>query len=400
MSQYYSPEGSAAYYPASVAKELANRGHEVKVVTGFPNYPSGKLAPGYRMKWRQIENLNGVEVLRVPLYLDHSNSAIRRIFNYISFGVSSALTRKWAGKPDAVYVYATQMTPALGPWIWRIFGGAPYILHVQDLWPDSILGSSMVTTGKLSKLIELIINPWLASVYSGASAVVAIAPTMAKTLINRGVAESKVQTVFNWGEVNREELKSRSSEQSSQNTEFLYAGNIGDMQDLESLVRAASELVDNNSIVRIVGDGVAKDRIQELSTQLASQNVVFEGSVPMDEIGDYYKKSKFAVVTLKDLPNFYGTIPSKFQAAISRGLPVISTVQGDLRRIIEDSKIGFTANSEDSSDLARALEKANSLSDSEYKQMVERTLELYEKYFSKESGISAIEKILEDVART
>lgn len=123
VTQYFPPEGSAAFYPASLAQELAERGHDVKVVTGYPNYPAGELFPGYKMKWRSEESYDKTSVLRVPLYIDHSNSVVKRIINYISFGISSALTRRWASSPDVIYVYATQMTPAIGPWIWRIFGG-------------------------------------------------------------------------------------------------------------------------------------------------------------------------------------------------------------------------------------------------------------------------------------
>lgn len=400
ISQYFPPEGSAAYYPYSLAEELSKRGHEVKVITGFPNYPTGKLAPGYKMEWRSREKFRGVEVLRVPLYLDHSNSAIRRMVNYVSFGISAATAWKWPGKVDVVYVYATQMTPALGPWLWKFFSGAPYVLHVQDLWPDSITGSSMVKDSRLGKLIESLMNPWLRSVYKHSSAVIGIAPTMVEILKARGVSADKAHVVYNWGtSIEKAAHNGQSFGSLEGDTEFLYAGNIGDMQDLTSLVKAASKIQDSAALIKIVGDGVDAEKIRTLAGELGLKNIEFEGAVPLEEVDIYYETARFALVTLKDLPNLRGTIPSKFQAAMARGIPVVSTVQGDLRNLIESEGIGFTADSENPDDLANALRSACNLSTVEYLEMVKKTQKLHDEVFSISAGVSSIEEILERVSR-
>ena len=168
VSQYYPPEGVTI--PAEIAQGLASKCHNVRVLTGFPNYPSGKIFPGFKQTWRSEEMDGRVEVLRVPLVTDHSSSVVRRMVNYLSFALSSATARKFEGDADVIYVYATQMTPAFGPWLWKKLGGAPYILHVQDLWPESILESSMVGESKLGKIIKAVLNPWLSNVYKNANA--------------------------------------------------------------------------------------------------------------------------------------------------------------------------------------------------------------------------------------
>ena len=142
VSQYFPPE-RATIVPA-IAQGLADKGHEIRVLTGYPNYPEGKIFPGYRQKWRSKEQHGDVEVLRVPLWPDHSTIPVRRILNYASFALTSSTARGFAKDVDVIYVYATQMTPALGPWLWKRFRGAPYVLHVQDLWPDSILESTKI----------------------------------------------------------------------------------------------------------------------------------------------------------------------------------------------------------------------------------------------------------------
>ena len=123
VSQYYPPEGVTI--PAEIAQGLADKGHDVRVLTGFPNYPSGKIFPGYKQSWRSKEFDGQVSILRVPLVTDHSTSALRRMINYLSFALSSATARNYAKNVDVIYIYATQMTPAFGPWLWRKLGGAP-----------------------------------------------------------------------------------------------------------------------------------------------------------------------------------------------------------------------------------------------------------------------------------
>ncbi len=395
ISQYYPPEGPAAFYSASLARKLVDRGHSVRVITGYPNYPTGRLYPGYAMKWRSEEIDQGVHVKRVPLYLDHSQSALRRIANYVSFGVSSALVWNWAKEADVIYVYATQMTPALGPWVWRKFGGAPYVLHVQDLWPDSITGSSLVKGRSFGKIVNLLLEPWLRSVYARAAAVIGIAPGMVKTLVSRGVQRNKAHLVYNWGnDVQHTSLK-KGNVCDGAATEFLYAGNVGDMQDLETVVRAGARLIESGVRIRILGGGVALDRVKEVAQEVGASNVFFEDSVPMERVGAYYAQADYALVTLKDLPNFRGTIPSKFQAALAHGVPVVTTVQGDLRALVTSLEVGFVAESENVASLAEGLLTAAETPPAERDKLVTRTLEAHHSIFSTEAGVAAVEKVLD-----
>lgn len=393
VSQYYPPERSRI--PAEIAQGLNANGHDVRVLTGYPNYPEGKIFPGYKQKWRSKEQHDGVEVLRVPLWADHSTRPVRRILNYVSFAFSSATARGFAKEADVIYVYATQMTPALGPWLWKRFRGAPYVLHVQDLWPDSILESSMVANSKVGRIIRTVLEPWLRSVYSGAAGVIGIAPTMVKTLVKRGSDENKTVAVYNWAD---DSAPSKSSEKSSDRTEILFAGNIGDMQDLETVVRAAKLVQDIPIRIRIVGDGVAREDVMTLAKELGTTNVDFRGAVPRDEMPKIYSSADFSLVTLRDLEVFRGTIPSKFQASIAHGVPVITTVQGDLRGLVEAHNVGFTAESEDAESLAQAMRSAHSIVPKEYSELQKRTRNVYLDHFSRRAGLNAVETVLTQAA--
>lgn len=398
LTQYYPPE--SVPIPRAVAQTLDAAGHRVRVVTGFPNYPEGKLFPGYRQQWRKLERDGSVEVLRVPHWLDHSQRPIRRMLNYISFALSSATTRTFTRDADVIYVYATQMTPALGPWIWSILHSTPYVLHIQDVWPDSILGSSLVGKGLAARFINRLLTPWLESVYKHASAVIGIGPSMVETLVARGVARSKSHLVYNWAPEAEDPSPARDVVASAgrHTTRILYAGNIGDMQDLETMVHAAHRAADAGIELVLVGDGVALPKTRELAAELEAQNIRFMGRIDASEMGTIYDQADYALVPLKDLPVFRGTVPSKFQAALSSGVPIITTVQGDVQNLVNELGVGLTAEPENISSAERAFRHAAGLSDHERAEMSRRATAAYESRFSLSAGTGAIRRILESAA--
>lgn len=396
LTQYYPPERAGIVH--SVATGLSERGHNVKVLTGFPNYPEGKIFSGYSQKWRQREQDGGIELLRVPLFPDHSSRVHRRVLNYVTFALTSASAWHFAKQFDVIYVYATQMTPALGPWLWRFLGGAPFVLHVQDLWPDSITGSSLVSRGRSSSLVQRLLNPWLRSIYRRAGGVVGIAPTMVATLQDRGVPSERSHLVYNWASRDPEILGSPVSMCETQHKKkFLVAGNIGDMQDIETIIRVAAATRMMGAQFIIVGDGTALTRVKELAERLCANNVTFVGRIPAEEMAKYYAEADYAMVTLKDLPAFRGTIPSRFQVAISYGVPIITNVPGDLSKIVKAFDLGLTAEVESVDSLRDAVVEAIRLGDEGVARFTGNALRAYAEHFKLDRGIDAIEEILTSV---
>lgn len=395
ITQYFPPEN--AFYANSVVEELAKRGNCVKVLTGYPNYPSGQIFPGFKMTFRQrTQNDLGVDILRVPLYPDHSVKALKRILNYLSFGLSSATAFRWAKDVDVIYVYAPQPTAAIGPWLWRKMGGRPYVLHIQDLWPDSVLGSSMLGKGKVSRFAESIINVWLRNLYNKSSAVIGIAPGMIERLKERGTSNDLVHLLYNWS--SRPAGRAETLNVRTTMTTFVFAGNIGEMQDVQTIIGAAEFLKDTPLLIKIVGDGINLLEVKEKSRLLNQSNVEFLGKVPREAMTEIYESADFSLVTLKDLRVFEGTIPSKFQGSIAHGLPIVTNVLGDLRDLVEQNGIGFTANPEDPESLAAAMLKAMNLDPEKYKSMVANTKKTFEDDFSTDSAISRLQHILSNVA--
>lgn len=157
VTQYYAPE--PVPIAQSVAHGLRDRGHEVRVVTAFPNYPAGVLYDGYTQRGGHFEDDEGVRIHRARIFISHSNSAVGRVLNYLSFGFASFRAWAFVRESDVVYCYATQMTAAIGPDLWYRFRKMPYVMHVQDLWPESVTGSSMIGGQRIQKAVAALLRP-------------------------------------------------------------------------------------------------------------------------------------------------------------------------------------------------------------------------------------------------
>ena len=261
VAQYYPPE--PVPIPHALAHELANRGHQVRVITAYPNYPQGRLYDGFVQRAVHVENDGSVRVRRVPIFVSHSNNALGRVANYLSYGLGVLFAGGFARGADIVYVYATQMSAAIAPTWWQVRRKIPFILHVQDLWPESITGSSMVNR-RVIRLISAVLSPWLRSTYRRAAATIAIAPTMSRLLEERGAPSDRLHTVFNWAD-EREIGPVNAELTPGKGMNLLYAGNLGELQDLETVVRAAGQVSDiPGLVVHIVGSGIAEARLLEI----------------------------------------------------------------------------------------------------------------------------------------
>lgn len=397
VTQYYAPE--AIRIPDTLARRLVSLGHEVRVITGYPNYPDGRLFKGYRQRWHHVEISGGVQVRRVPLYISHSYNPVARFANYFTFGWSAALVRNWVRSADVVYVYATQMTPAIGPSLWWTMFRTPYVLHIQDLWPESVTGSSMVNGGSAKQVIDALLRPWLRYLYQTASATIAIAPSMARMLVERGVPEDRVHTVLNWSAT--EAVASSLDNHGGKNhVSIVYAGNLGDHQDLDTVIAAANAVKEHSDVrITIVGSGVAERRLRALASSLDAYNVTFMGRVPSEEMGKIHAESDFQIVSLRDLRIFDGTIPSKLQASLFHGIPVITSVGGDVKNLVQSNGLGFACDPESVDQLARAFVQAAALDPHERALMGEAARKYYDQSMSIDSGVAEIESILRSVAR-
>lgn len=397
VTQYYPPD-PPSWIPAGLVPGLSRLGHDVRVLTTYPHYETGRVSHGFRQRWRDERSEDGVQVRRVPIVPSHSDNAIGRVLNYVSFAVSTRLARRFVKDCDVAYVYATPMTVAEAPRVWAHSLRLPFVLHVQDMWPESVTGSGILPGG-LNTLAETMLNRWLHRVYRRASHVIAIAPRMQDMLERRGVDPDRVSTILNWSNDGDQVVPDRSGLNPPPGLALVYAGNLGRMQDLRTVIQAVGSLQDLPGLVlRIAGWGVEEPALRRLVQEIGVQCVEFLGRLSANEMDDLYSRSDFQLVTLKDLAIFEGTLPSKFASGLARGVPAITNVRGDLSDMVRAQGVGFTAEPENAASLAAAIERAYRSTQSQRREMSRGAREFYDVQMSRDAGIRAIEKALAEAA--
>ncbi len=234
ISHYFQPEPNF-FFGLPFAKELVRRGHHVEVLTGFPNYPGGKIYEGYRIRLFQRESMDGISVYRFPLYPSHDRSTLKRILCYSSLAISMTLLAPFIiRKADVAYVVQGPATLGLPAIVLKWLRGIPYVYNVQDLWPDTLMSTGMF---KNSFGIRMI-HAWCDFVYQRASRITLISNGMKKRLIERGVPAEKLDIIHNWCDddlIRNEERDEVLAAELGFAGKFniVFAGNMGKAQALD-----------------------------------------------------------------------------------------------------------------------------------------------------------------------
>ncbi len=365
LTHYFQPEPNF-FFCLPFAKELVRRGHTVEVLTGFPNYPSGKVYDGYRVKMLQRETLEGIPINRVPLYPSHDKSSVKRIMCYTSFALSASTIGVAVVKPaDVVYVSQGPITVGLPACILKVLKGIPFVLHIQDLWPDSLFSTGMFN----SRLGIRMVHSWCNFIYKRAAKIITTTPGMKQKVCERsGVAEDKVEIVYNWcddSQVCRAEPDEELAGSLGMAGRFniVFAGNMGRAQAMGSVLDAAKIVELEQPAIQFVfiGGGVDVDSLKQKVSDLRIRNVLFLPRRPISEIGAILRLADVLFVHLKKDPLFEITIPSKTQAYMAAGRPVLIGVPGDATDLILKAKAGLPCNPEDPKSIAEAVLKFYSL---------------------------------------
>jgi glycosyltransferase involved in cell wall biosynthesis len=407
LTQFFDPE-PATIEGLPFASWLQRHGHEVNVVTGFPNYPGGRFYPGYEPSLWSREVMDGVTVNRVPLYPSHDRSPVRRTANYVTFAASaatvgSALTRHVDA--DAAYVYHPPATVGLPALLWKGVRRTPFVYHVQDMWPESVIESGMVGNERTQRAVERALSWWCGRVYRGASRVAVLSPGFKRMLIERGVPEEKIAVVANWAQEGifkpepPDPVLARELGMAGW-FNVVYSGNLGHFQGLDCAIRAAAKLrhLERFRFV-IVGSGQAEAELRALAARLAPENVRFLGRQPFGEMGHITALGNALLVSLEDRPFFAATIPSKTQVALACGRPVIMSVRGDAAALVSEADAGLVSMPGDVDDLAAAIEQLYNASPAELEAMGARGRRYYERELSLDRSARRLEGLLEAAAR-
>lgn len=360
ICQWYQPE--PVWQPGWIVGALQREGLNVRVLTGVPNYPSGRVASGYSA-WRPSrERIDGVDVRRTPLYPSHDGNVVKRFLNYGSWAVSSAVfglrTLKAA---RSSLVYSSPATAALPAMLARWAFGIQYVLLVQDVWPDSIFASGFLG-GRTSGAVERLVRPFVSAAYRNAHHIAVTSPGMEDLLALRGVPRSKLSVVYNWVDPPDEGTSADAPDLRALlgigEADFvaMYAGNHGPAQALHTAIDAFGEIASGVEVhLVMIGAGIAKPDLVRRAQELDTNRIHFLDPVPRATMPGLMAQADVHLVCLARRPLFSVTTPSKLQSVLAAGHPVIVSADGDAAQTVRGARAGLAVPAEDSAALAQAV---------------------------------------------
>ncbi|EEW27052.1 glycosyltransferase family 4 protein [Rhodobacter ferrooxidans] len=389
LSQLFDPEPT--FKGLGFIKALRDRGIEAEVVTGFPNYPGGKVYPGHRIRPLLRQRMDGVEVTRLAMYPSHDQSAVRRILCYLSFFFTSlAYLLFRARRADLIYVYYPSLTAGLAAVAAKLFRRTPIVLDIQDMWPDSLGASGMMKNPALLAVV----NFFCGVLYRGCDHIIVLSPGFRSLLIQRGVPAEKVSVIYNWAEETALPTTAAlpAGYHADDGLRLLFAGNMGAAQGLEAVLQAAALVQKSRSDVTFLfmGGGTERPVLEDLAGRLGLTNTRFLPRVPLAEVQAFLAAADCLLVHLKDEPLFRITIPSKTQAYLYAGRPILMAVRGDAADLVLRAAAGLTATPEDPADLAAKVLELAAMNADERAAMGARGRSFYHDQLSARIGIDAI----------
>lgn len=393
VCQYYYPE---PFRITDICESLVDRGHDVTVLTGLPNYPEGEIIQEYRYGNKREELLNGVKVIRC-YEIGRGKNKMKLFLNYFSYAISAtfkALHMK--DKFDVVLV--NQLSP--------VMMGIPAIVYKKkfkkkvlfyclDLWPDSLAAGGIKQDSLIYKLFYRI-SKWI---YAGADSI----------LVTSSMFKIYFRDVLELNDVNinhlpqyAEDLFVLNSKQESSVSEvnkvfqFVFAGNVGDMQSVETIVKAANVLKSNELIsFHIIGDGSRLEDCKKLANNLKINNIKFYGRRPVEEMPKFYDMADAMLITLKANRVLSLTLPGKIQSYMAAGKPIIGAIDGETRHVISKASCGYTCEAENHEALAELIKEF--CKSNEKKQMSENAHKFYLGNYNKEKFMNSLENALIDL---
>jgi glycosyltransferase involved in cell wall biosynthesis len=396
VSQYFWPE---TFRINDLVIELVNRGHEVYVLTGKPNYPQGVIYKGYGLFTHNRDEFNGAKVYRVPLIPRKKGTGLQLIVNYLSFVVSACAFVLFHRKRfDVSLTFAispiTQIYPALLHK--KLFRSRAY-LWVQDLWPESVTAAGKMNSPKVLRVLTEMVK----NIYKKTDGILVQSEAFIPSVSDKEVSIDKINYIPNWAEeIFTKPLEGNAHKYKSivpDGFVVMFAGNIGEAQDFESIVNAAEKTKHIKGIKWvIVGDGRKRDWVErEIATRELSETFFLLGRYPVEEMPYFFNLADMMLLTLKDEEIFSLTIPSKVQSYLAFGKPIASMINGIGNKVINDANCGFTANAGEADRLAENIIKAYITPKEILTQLGVNGKAYYAKEFDKNAIVDRLERVLE-----
>lgn len=401
LSQYYKPEPIPK--PSELAEFLVEKGHAASVLTGFPNYPSGVLYPGFKLSLVRREAVDGIPAVRTFEFPYHGMNSLGRVLNYLSFMITAPLGSFLLPKCDVMYVWHPPLTIGVAAWLIARFRRIPFVYDVQDIWPESVVLSGMIKNRHVIRVLSMLER----FIYSRADHILVVTRGARNNLIEKGVNPNKVSVMPHWIDETKSARIDNEARQSVRQAfgwtdKFVsvFAGNIGVVQGLETAVQAAALLPrDSGLLISLIGDGADRQRLQELATSLdANDRIQFIDRRHPNEMPAIMDASDALLVHLKNAPMADWVIPTKVFAYLSAGKPILMAMGGAAADLVRDSGAGIVIQAEDAAALSTGIRSLQDLPADNRELMGRRGKEYLAANFSKQTVLAQYEDKLQLIA--
>ena len=353
--------------------ELRRRGHDVTVLTGWPNYPEGRVFPEFKRDPAAFAQLGGAPIVRVPI-VPRGTGHLRLVLNYLSFVVSAAVLGSWklrGRRFDAIFVWeSSPITVGLPAIVLRATKRAPMAFWVLDLWPETLEAVGVVRSTRVLRMIGKLVT----FIYARCDLILAQSRSFVPQIARYCRREAWIEYFPVWAEP----LFARSGAQPAAEVPIaqgsfnvMFAGNIGEAQDFPAIL-AAAEMLKGQPRIRwlVVGDGSAAAWVRsEIARRGLQDRVLMLGRHPIERMPEFYRHANALLVSLKDQPIFAMTIPGKLQSYLAAGIPVVAMLNGEGADVVTRFGAGVTCAAGDSAALAAAVWKLASLPQQELQRM-------------------------------
>ncbi len=395
VSQYFWPEN---FRINDLSKSLKDRGHEVTVLTGYPNYPEGRIYDDFKKQPKEYGSIDGVDIIRVPL-LPRKNGSISLILNYLSFFMSGSLFGLWKTKSKQFdVIICCQLSPvtaAIPAIVLKKVKKIPLILWSLDLWPESLEAVGQVK----SNMVLTTIGKLVAYIYSNCDLILGQSKSYLEAIDKRNKNKTPMDLFPNWAEDIFFETQRNATP--SDNLNIMFAGNIGEAQDLGALVECAKILQSNkvNVLFSIVGDGRIRKWLETKVKESGLESYfVFHGAHPLEAMPGFYSKADVALVSLKRDYIFERTIPGKVQSYMMAGLPILSMLDGEGDKLVYEANCGLGCHSGDYRALAQNITSCVQMKRDKLIQLGVNGRVYAQKHFSKDTLVGQLEGYMAELA--
>lgn len=389
VCQHYWPE---PYYLSDVCEELVRRGHEVHVVTDVPNYPMGYIYEDYRHGRNREQTRNGVRITRT-FTIGRRQNALFRLLNYYSYSFSSTLyALRLPGDYDVVFTNETSpimMTRAATAYSrkWH----KKCLMYCMDLWPACLAAGGLKQDSPIYRFFGAVSR----KLYNRADRILITSHMFHDYLVNEhGVDSSKIEYFPQYAPSRFEHLPLIPDKDT---VDFVFAGNIGAAQSLDTILQAAKRLQGETCGGRplrwhIVGDGSQLENLKRLASELQLDNVIFYGRKPPEAMPEYYAMADAMLVTLTADPLISLTLPGKVQTYMAAGKPILAAANGEIPKVLEEARCGYCAPAENAEAFADVVRRF--LAEPEKQELGENARRYYEENFTRAQFMDRIEEKL------